>query len=204
MNKIIIDMENLNTKERETLLKLANKANKSCELADVKIGDTFKIAGVEFIKFADVDGVTTAVTKNILYKSKFGENNNFKESIVYEKLKNEFLPKIVDRIGNENIRSFTTDLTTLDGLKPYGEMTSQISLPTFDFYRANVEIFDKYKVDEWWWLSTPDTAKPHYEPKWVVCVSPSGIINYRDYVSNSGGVRPILNFVSSIFVSGEE
>ena len=83
-------------------------------------------------------------------------------------------------------------------------MDSKISLPTFDFYRKNVSIFDKYKLDKWWWLATPDTAYPHKDVNWVVCVSPSGrVINY--YGSNDDSVvRPFLCFASSIYVSCED
>lgn len=174
--------------------------HKAIKLSDIEIGQTFKIGDVTYIKFADKDGVTTAVTKDVIFISKFGDNNNFAESTVFEKLNNEFLPKIAREIGVENICNITTDLTTQDGLKPYAPLTSEISLPTLDFYRANVVIFDKYKINNCWWLSTPESAEPHNDPNWVLCVTPSGCIYGRNY-GYGGGVRPILKFVSSIFVS---
>ena len=173
------------------------------KLSEVKVGQVFKIGEVEFIKFSDVEGVTEAVTKDLIFKSEFGRNNNFAESKILGKLKDEFLPKISAAIGIENICDINTDLTSLDGLKTYGSMTSKISIPTFDFYRNNVEIFDKYKVDGWWWLATPDTTPEHYNDWWVRCVSPVGNINYGGYCINDG-VRPFLRFVSSISVSCEE
>lgn len=108
-----------------------------------------------------------------------------------------FLPKVAEIIGFENICNITSDLTTLNGLKPYKIMTSKISLPTLDFYRENIEIFDKYKTDKFWWLATPDSAEPHDDAKWIICVSPSGYTaNNLYFISN--GARPLLNFVSSI------
>ena len=172
-------------------------------LNDVKNGSTFKIGDVEFIKFFDEGNKTVAVTKETVFDSTFGDDNNLAESNVIEKLKKEFLPKIAELVGEENILEFETDLTTLDGLKPYEPMVSKISLPTFDFYRENVNIFDKYKLDEWWWLATPESAQPHSEPWWITCVSPSGDVDGND-CDYAGGVRPILNFVSDIFVSCEE
>ena len=127
----------------------------------VKDGEVFHLAGIEFIKFPDVNGMTPVITRNVQFYSRFGENNDLRESRVLEKMQEEFLPKIVAAIGEENVCTFQTDLTTQDGLKPYGVMESKISLPTMDFYRANVEIFDKYPVDAWWWLATPESAKPH-------------------------------------------
>lgn len=176
------------------------KNEKAVQLSEIKNGKTFKIGDVVYIKFSDIDGVTTAVTKEPVFRSGFGSNNNLHESKILKRLQEEFLPAVIKVVGEENVCEFETDLTTLDGLKPYEPLKSKISLPTFDFYRANVEIFDKHKVDSWWWLATPDTAQPHYDPIWIRCVSPRGSVNIGYYFYNRG-VRPILNFVSSIFVS---
>ena len=178
-------------------------SNEKVLFPGVKDGETFKVGGIEFIKFPSVNGKTPVVAKDILFNSRFGENNNLIESRVLERLETEILPKIIAEVGAENVCTFETDLTTLDGLKPYGIMESRISLPTFDFYRANVEVFDKHPVKNWWWLATPDSAKPHYDPVWTVCVSPSGII-VNDDCNYDNGVRPILIFESSIFESSEE
>ena len=174
-------------------------------LENVEIGKVFEVGGVEFIKFpGGIDGQTVAVAKDIAFCSVFGTNNNFAESDVLKKLNKDFLPKIVAAVGEENVCEFETDLTTLDGLKTYGTMKSKVSLPTFDFYRANVEIFDKYNPECWWWLATPFSAEPHYEDCWwIECVSPSGIIS-NGSCSLNYGVRPILVFVSDISVSCEE
>ena len=177
--------------------------NKIC-FSNVKDGDTFRVGDIEFIKFPDMGGVTPVVTRDIVFTSRFGDNNNLAESDVLKKLESEFLPKIIAAIGEENVATIKIDLTTLDGLKPYGEMESRISLPTFDFYRTNVTIFDKYKVNKWWWLATPESAQPHFDPDWIVCVSPSGGFYYDYYYYDYVGVRPFLLFVSSIFESSEE
>lgn len=202
-NTIKVNFQNLSESERKQLLSLVEKSNNPIKLTDAEVGQTFKIGDITYIKFADKDGVTTAVAKDIVFNSEFGDNNHFAKSKVLEKLNNEFLPKVAEIIGFENICNVTTDLTTLDGLKPYEPITSKISLPTLDFYRENVEIFDKYKIDKWWWLATPESAKPHDNPNWVLCVSPSGYVGHNFYNYYSG-VRPLLNFVSSISVSCEE
>ena len=172
-------------------------------LVEISNGKTFKIGDVEFIKFSEEDGEVTAVAKEIAFSSAFGKNNNFAESEVLKKLNDEFLPKIADVVGVENILEHEIDLTSLDGLKTYGSIKSKISIPTFDFYRENVKVFDDYKVDAWWWLATPDTTPEHYNASWCRCVSPVGLIgsvNYFDFI----GVRPFLKFVSSIFVFCED
>ena len=163
-------------------------------------GDTFKIGDMEFIKFPSVNGTTPVVMKDIAFTSRFGDSNDLNESIVLTRMKDEILPKIIAVVGEENLCSIKTDLTAFDGLKPYEDMESLISLPTLDFYRANVAIFDRYNPKAWWWLATPHSAQPHYDPWWVLCVVPSGYI-YCDYYYYSYGVRPFCILKSNIFVS---
>ena len=184
----------MNTAETKTATRL-----------NAKDGDIFKIAGIEFIKFPNKDGMTPVVARNILFNSQFGDNNDLRSSDVLKRLKEEVLPKICTAIGDENVCTFPTDLTTWDGLKPYGVMEDKISLPTMDFYRETVEIFDKYPVKSWWWLATPETAQPHGSQNWILCVSPRGCLILVDrYGDDDCGVRPILIFKSSIFESSEE
>lgn len=169
----------------------------------VKDGGTFKIGDMEFIKFPSVGGQTPVVMKDIAFRSSFGNNNDLRSSDVLRKMEAEILPKIIEAVGKENLCAIKTDLTTMDGLKPYGTMESLISLPTLDFYRTNVEIFDQHNPGCWWWLATPESAQPHYSPSWILCVSPSGIICNGGYGNGGSGVRPFLIFESSIFGSSE-
>lgn len=200
MNTITVNFENLTENEKNQLMSLVAKSTNGVKLSEIEEGKTFKIGDVEFIKIKDFGGTVTAITRDCVFTSQFGSNNNLAESIVLERLKTEFLPKIAEVIGIENICDTTTNLTTLDGLKPYENLISKITLPEYDIYRDNVDIFDKYEVKEWWWTATPESAKPHSDPNWIVCVSPSGRIDYYNYYI-SYGVRPFLRFVSSIFVS---
>lgn len=168
------------------------------ELHNIEISRTFKVAEIEFVKFKEKDGKVFAVSKEPVFSSKFGDNSNLAESTVLERLEKEFLPKIMDAIGTENVHEFETDLTALDGTKPYKNMRSLISLPTLDFYREHREIFATHNPEKYCWLATP------YSEYWediVLCVSPFGnIVNDYSYC-NYGGVRPILLFSSSISVS---
>lgn len=173
-------------------------------LANIKDGEIFSIAGVEFIKFFDKDGITTAVAKDSLGNYRFGDNNNFAESSIKKMLEKDFLPKIENEIGAENIVEHEVDLLSLDGSDKWGKINCKVSLPTFDFYRQNVKTFDKHKLDNWWWLVTPDTTSEHYNDNWIVCVSPSGYVDDYNCFSNNFGVRPFLTFVSSISISCEE
>lgn len=172
-------------------------------LHTIPSGETFKIGDMEFIKFSDKDGITTAVSKDIIFNSSFGRDNNFSNSIILERLNNEILPAIEDIVGSENVLEVETDLLSLDGSDKHGIVKSKISIPTFDFYRQNRAVFEKYKLDKWWWLATPDSTSDYFNDTWSVCVSPRGGINYSHYFHN-GGVRPFFNFVSSISISCKE
>lgn len=170
---------------------------------DVKDGDLFELAGIQFIKFPDENGVTPVVAKDIQFVSYFGDNNNLTESRVLRRMEAEWLPKVAQAVGEENLCETCTDLTTLDGLKPYGPLRSQVSLPTLEFYRKHVDIFDRYNPKRWWWLATPESAIPHSDPDWTLCVAPSGGIS-RYHFDVGLGVRPFLALKSSIFGSSEE
>lgn len=173
-------------------------------LEKVGVGEIFKVAGFEFIKFYDENGNTVAVAKESWFNSTFGRNNNFTESKILKKLKKEFLPKIEAAIGAENILGHEVDLLSLDGSDKWGKIKEKISIPTFDFYRKHVKVFDKHKVNSWWWLATPDTTSEHLNDDWVRCVAPSGDINGTLSDFSNYGVRPFCIFVSSISVSCED
>lgn len=174
------------------------------KLNDVQVSKTFKVAGVEFIKFVQEDNKVLAVTRDIQFKSIFGKNNNLSKSDVLKKLQTEMLPKIEAAVGAENVLEFETDLFSLDGSREYGVCKSKVALPTLDFYRNNREIFNKYPVDGWWWLATPDSTPEYYSDALVFCVSPSGLIICNISSFNCDGVRPFYIFNSSISVSCEE
>lgn len=165
---------------------------------------TFEVGGIEFVAFPEVNGVIPAVAKDVLFISRFGGSNNFAESLVLKKLQDDVLPKVIDAVGEENLCPIQTDLTTFDGLKDYGCIETKISLPTLDFYRANVDVFDRHKASHWWWLATADSTSAHSWADWVLCVAPSGNVGIDRYYDDDGGVRPFLLFVSSIFASFEE
>lgn len=173
-------------------------------LAEIENGELFEVAGIKFVKFSDENGQTVAVAKDLVFYSRFGNNNNFAESAVKKRLEKEILPKIEKEVGAENIVEHEVDLLSLDGDDKWGKVKCKISIPTFDFYRRNVKVFDKYNPNVLWWLATPDTTSAHYNDDYSSCVAPRGGINGNGYCSNNRGVRPFLIFLSSISVSCEE
>ena len=172
-------------------------------LAEMKAGQVFDVAEMKFVKCFDKDGITAVFAKDCLFESRFGDNNNFAESKIMKKLESEYLPKIEKAIGAENVALFETDLRSLDGSRKYSVLKSKISLPTLEYYRDHVEIFDMHKTGRWFWLATPWSTSDHLNDYWILCVSPRGVINYYNYYRMIG-VRPFLFFVSSISVSCED
>ena len=170
------------------------------KIIGAKDGEIFLLGGMEFIKFPDVNDETPVLMKDIAFDSEFGGNNDLRNSIVMKRMEEEILPKIIAAVGEENVCTVKTDLTSLDGLKGYGVMESKISLPTLDFYRENAQILGQYKPDGWWWLATPETMKPNGNPRWTLCVSPARFVYIRYYCAQYG-VRPFCILKSSIFVS---
>ena len=165
-------------------------------------GETFTIGDMEFIKFPSKDGRTPVVMKDIVFRSRFGKNNDLRSSEILKRMQMEVLPRIIEAVGDENVCEFETDLTTFDGLKPYAPAKSRISLPTMDFYREYVDIFDKHNPGAWWWLATPFSVKPNDEDEdCVLCVSPAGFIFDIFFDFDYYGVRPFCIFKSSIFES---
>lgn len=172
------------------------------KLSDVPAGETFKAGKFEFIVLEHgVHGGTAVILKE-LYEDDvvFGDNNNFSSSNVTGKCL-EFAVELAGIIDDGNIITHTVDLTSDDGLKDYGTVDCRASLLTADMYRKYVYILDKYKLDCWWWLSTPISTETHNNANWVKCVSPSGSISYFGYDDFSLGVRPFCILKSDIFVS---
>lgn len=200
-NNICVNMTNLNDNERATLLALIEKANKSKRLSEVCVGDTFKIADIEFVKLAEDNGMAIVVTKNILFQSEFDEqSSDFETSILLRTLESETLPLITSEIGDDNVVDFTTNLLSDDGLDDYGKMLSKISLPTLDMYRQYRRIFDQYKVTDWWWLATPYSAPTGGYTSSVRCVGSDGALG-SNHCRGRLGIRPLCVFKSNIFVS---
>ena len=61
---IAVDLSNLTDDERNQLAKIEERLSRKIKpLSSVANGEVFKIGDIDFIKFSDEDGVTTAVTK---------------------------------------------------------------------------------------------------------------------------------------------
>lgn len=167
----------------------------------LKIGDTFKIAGLDW-KIIDITDKGYSCLCEILEEEmKFDDSSNdWKSSGLRKYLNGEFLKKISDEVGDENIVKFERDLLSLDGQTEYEKCEDHVSLLTVDEYRKYRRLIPN--DEKWWWLITPwSTPCNDYEYP-VTVVASSGNFCIGDCL-NYFGVRPFCIFSSSIFESEE-
>lgn len=179
------------------------KAEKSVSKipSSLKIGDAFKIAGLDW-KIIDITDKGYSCLCEILEEDmKFDDSfNDWKSSGLREYLNGDFFKKISDEVGEENIVKFERDLLSLDGQTEYEKCEDSVSLLTVDEYRKYRSLIPN--EEKWWWLITPwSTPCNDYEYP-VTVVASSGYFSRR-ICGSCGGVRPFCIFSSSIFESEE-
>lgn len=170
--------------------------------ADLKVGDTFELAGLTW-KILDItaEGYMCLADK-LADKMTFDEkSNDWVKSQLREYLNTEFVEEIASEVGEENIVSFKRDLLSLDGQTEYGECEDKVSLLTIDEYRKYRSLIPNTD-DYWWWLISPWSTACNDWNTTVAVVSSSGFIDCNDCYYFNGG-RPVCIFSSSIFESEE-
>ena len=179
------------------------KAEKSVSKipSGLKTGDTFKIAGLDWKIIDFTDKGYSCLCEILEEEMKFDDSSNdWRSSGLREYLNGDFLKKISDEVGEENIVKFERDLLSLDGQTEYEKCEDSVSLLTVDEYRKYRSLIPNEK--KWWWLITPwSTPCNDYEYP-VTVVASSGYTYYWSF-SNFIGVRPFCIFSSSIFESEE-
>ena len=200
-NYISIKNQKISLTEEQAERIVAALGVEQVKLSNVQEGGTFKIGSYEFVLLELFTDTAAVILKNILPESTtFGSNNNYDGSNP-DQACCAFAEELIPVIGSENLVPHTVDLTSNDGLKDYGQVERAASLLTADQYRQYVQILDKEKLDEWWWLATPWSTPSHESSSCVLCVSPSGYFYYGIYNRSDYGVRPFCILKSNIFVS---
>ena len=163
-------------------------------------GNIFELAGLKWTVLEVTEKGYMCLTEKLEDNMRFGHNNDWKESNIRKYLNGEFLEKVSDEVGAENIIEFERDLLSLDGQTEYGSCTDKVSLLNVDEYRKNRKHIPN--AGYWWWLITPDSTPCNGDSDWITVVSPSGNV-YDDYYIIHDGVRPVCIFSSEIFESEE-
>lgn len=166
----------------------------------LEIGDTFDLIGLNWKILDKTDSGYVCLAETLEDEKQFDKNSsNWKKSSLREYLNGEFLEKLSDAVGKENIISFERNLLSLDGQTEYGSCEDKVSLLTVDEYRKYRNMIPNTD-DGWWWLITPWSTPCNDYERSVTVVSPSGSINGSG-CNGSNGVRLFCIFSSSIFES---
>ena len=183
----------------EELLKAASTQQKQAK--DLQTKESIIVAGITWSKFAeDSEGNAYMLADEKIYDMEFGDNNDWRESPIREKLNEELYQKVVAELGADALLTIQTDLFSHDGLRDYGKCEDNVSLLTYDLYRNNRGNIKS--LDEWWWTCTPNSTPSANDARYVLYVGSDGNVNYLRCVCD-GGVRPFFILKSDIFVSCE-
>lgn len=180
--------------------RISEVSENSDKLKYIPRGQTFEYCGHEWIVLEHDDtNHTLVLAKDIIGNMLFDENNsnNWAKSTLRKYLNGEFLEKLCEGLDPIYLgfSLLTTDLTSEDGLKDYGESIDTVSLLTCDLYRKYRNILEP--IDEWWWLATPYSTLAAYS-YYVRRVSTDGTLYYSYAHLGYRGVRPLCYLSSEI------
>ncbi len=142
---VTVNKENGNT---QIVIDLAGNR---VELSTLKAGEVFKANNVEYIVLEQLENESTAVIRKELLKDtmKFdSDNNNWKTSSIRKYLNCEYVKKLNEVFGENNIIEHTVNLLSLDGLDDYGTSIDKVSLLDIDQYRKYRKVIGENK-DNW-------------------------------------------------------
>lgn len=116
------------------------------KLADIAVGETFKVGELEFVVLEHSKDTTAVILKSCWKRAEFDcESNNYAESDIRSDLNTTFYNTLSSLVGKDNIIKHTVDLTSDDGRKGYEKVEDFVSMLTCDLFRRYVYILDKYK-----------------------------------------------------------
>lgn len=172
------------------------------KLSEFKAEETCRIGEREFIVLGEMCGGIALALNGYIAKIEFGDNNNFAdENNDIRKELLEFQKEMESLVGADNLIKHTVDLTANDGMKDYGSIELEVSVMTADLRRKFAYTMDKFKTEEYEWLATAYSTPAHNDKIFVMCVSPSGHVDYDYGLYYYFGVRPFCILNSNIFVS---
>lgn len=155
------------------------------------------IAGVDWFKLPEENGVIPIVAKDITHYTSFHyatpRTNNFAQSELLERLQ-EFLIPIEAELGADNIIEFETDLISMYDETNYGVLRSKISIPTWEMYKKHLKAFRKYtRAGESFWLATPWSIDCSND----VCGISGHSLMYPTSARDHSNVHPVLYIKAS-------
>lgn len=134
-----------------------------------------------------------------LGKNKFGDTNDYRNSDLRKILVESDLAKELKDTFVDKIMPISLDLLSLDGLDDYGKCEGDfLAVPTIDIYRKFRKNISK--LDNWYWLATPNSTPSGCGSGSVQCVDSDGYVGCG-WCDDAGAVRPFFVLKSDIFVS---
>lgn len=172
------------------------------QLSTLNIGDKFKIDDEVFIVLDHADKGTLVISEKLFWVSgAFGDCSDWNVSTVRDLLNGGYYKKIASIVGKENIIPMRRDLTSLDGLDDYGEVTDNISLLTAAEYSKYRKVLGlNREFSDWQWLITPVSAPSNGYSHHVVCVNDVGALVWGDCFYPTKCTRPVFTLNSNICV----
>lgn len=148
------------------------------------------ICGKSCVKMKEDEKGTYYMLSDILFRTEFGEDNNYATSYARQKLQEcEFAQELKKEYGNRLV-SITTNLLSLDGFDDYGVVEGDIlALRTLDLHRECRKNIPN--ANSWEWLSTPDSTPSGDGSHFVRYVDSNGSVRCNWY-GDEGGVRPFF------------
>ena len=168
-------------------------------LGELKPGDVFKDKnGTEYIVCEQMSGETAVIRKKLLEERiNFGNTNDWRKSKPRKYLNGEYLDKLEEIFGAENIINHEVDLISLDGYDDYDTCMDKVSCMTILEYMEYHKLIGN--CDESHFLATPDSTPSGCGSDNVLCVLSDGSVVYiwRNYVWR---MRPFFILKSDVFV----
>lgn len=148
------------------------------------------IAGRAWSPIKTEGNKTYYLSDGILIDCTFGDSNNYANSRVRKYLNESKLAAELKNELGDRLVPISTNLLSLDGLDDYGTVEGDIlAIPTIDLYRECRK--DIPKIEERWWLATPDSTPSGYGSDYVLCIDSLGRVDCY-WRSNVRGVRPFF------------
>lgn len=155
------------------------------------MNENFKTIGGELcVKIKEDEIGIYYMTVDSLFKSEFGETNNYATSYVREKLVSCDFAKALQKEYGDKLVPITISLLSMDGFDDYGTVEGDIlGLRTFDLNRECRKNIPN--SDNWEWLSTPNSTPTSCGSVGVRFVDSRGDVSC-DWCRDVGGVRPFF------------
>lgn len=162
------------------------------KLKELRPGEAFKFAGLNWVKLDDTEEGCFAITKDVISSAVFsdGENNNYNDSTVADFTNIDLYNLLIENgAKSEDLLDFRRDLTADDGTTIDINSSDVVSLITCEEYRRYRKLIPAVEK-EWWTL----TAESNHltSNNTVKVISITGKITNRT-ATVASGVRPVCN-----------